>query len=161
MRFILRQKVFSLNSRFAIKDEEERDAYYVEGEFFTIGNKLSFQDTSGRELLYIKQKVFSLITTYEIYKNNQVYATVQKEPFTLFRPRFNIELADGSAINVQGNFIEHEYEFAMGSAKVASVSKQFFSWTDTYGIDVAPEVEHELILACAVVIDMISHNGKK
>ena len=38
--------------------------------------------------------------------------------------------------------------------EVASVSKRFFSWTDTYGVDVAPGEDDVLILACTVVVDM-------
>ena len=158
MRYLMKQKLFSIGDKFRIKDEEENDAYFVEGALFTMGNKLSFQNAEGLELFLIKQKVFSWITTYEIFKDDQVYAIVKKEPFTFLRSKFSVEVYNGDIIEVQGNFIDHEYQFAKGSKTMASVSKDFFSWSDTYGIDVAPEEDDKLILACAVIIDMISHN---
>ena len=45
-----------------------------------------------------------------------------------------------------------------GGAAVAQVSKRWFSWRDTYGIDIASGEDDVLLLACAVVIDMASHD---
>jgi uncharacterized protein YxjI len=44
---------------------------------------------------------------------------------------------------------------------VASVSKRWLSWTDTYGIDVADDEDPVLVLASAVVVDMACHADKK
>ncbi len=41
---------------------------------------------------------------------------------------------------------------------VATVSKTFFSWTDTYGVDVEEGQDDVLLLCCAVVIDLCSHD---
>ena len=59
-----------------------------------------------------------------------------------------------------GDFWEHEYEFTRHGRPVARVSKRFFSWTDTYGIDVAPGEDDVLVLASAVVIDLCCHQKK-
>ena len=40
---------------------------------------------------------------------------------------------------------------------VATVSKRWFSWTDTYGIEIAPGEDPVLILASAVVVDQSCH----
>jgi uncharacterized protein YxjI len=36
-----------------------------------------------------------------------------------------------------------------------------FSWTDTYGIDVSPGEDDVLILACTVVVDMVTQKRKR
>ena len=41
---------------------------------------------------------------------------------------------------------------------MARVSQQWFSWTDTYGVDVAEGEDDVLILSSAVVIDTICHD---
>ena len=38
-----------------------------------------------------------------------------------------------------------------------SVSKQWFSWTDTYGVEIAHGNNDLLVLAATVVIDMACH----
>ena len=40
------------------------------------------------------------------------------------------------------------------------VSKRWFSWSDTYGIDINKGEDDVLILASAVVIDLVSHPDK-
>jgi uncharacterized protein YxjI len=47
--------------------------------------------------------------------------------------------------------------FNRGSGQVAAVSKQWFSWTDSYGVDIAEGEDDLLILAATVVIDMACH----
>jgi uncharacterized protein YxjI len=46
---------------------------------------------------------------------------------------------------------------------VATVSKRWFAWTDTYGIEVDDKEDAVLILASAVVVDMACHrdDGKR
>jgi uncharacterized protein YxjI len=43
---------------------------------------------------------------------------------------------------------------------VARVSKEFFSWGDSYGIDIIPDEDDITILATAVVIDMVCHSER-
>ena len=47
MRYVMRQKLLSLADSFTIKDENERDAYFVKGKLFSFGDKLSFQDVAA------------------------------------------------------------------------------------------------------------------
>jgi len=60
----------------------------------------------------------------------------------------------------EGDFWDHEYSFARHGQTVARVSKAYFSWTDSYGIEVSPGEDDVLIVAAAVVIDQCSHEKK-
>jgi uncharacterized protein YxjI len=44
---------------------------------------------------------------------------------------------------------------------VAQVSKQWFAWSDTYGVQISPGEDDVLILASTVVIDMACHGDHK
>lgn len=44
---------------------------------------------------------------------------------------------------------------------VATVSKQWFAWTDTYGVEIASGEDDVLILASTVVIDMACHEDQR
>jgi len=59
MRYLMRQKVLSLAASFTIKDENDREAFYVKGESFRLGNKLSLQYSHGNELVHIDQRPLS------------------------------------------------------------------------------------------------------
>src|SRR5262245_29228196 len=154
MRYIMKEKLFSFGDDFYIRDEGGNDVFFVDGRALSIGDKLSFQDTSGTELAFIKQKLLSWGPTYQIYRNGELWATVKKELFTFLHCRFSVDVPGPDDLEAAGDFLEHEYVFTRHGSEVATVSKKWFSWTDTYGVDIAENEDHILILASTVVIDM-------
>ncbi len=52
------------------------------------------------------------------------------------------------------SLFEHEYTISRGGQVVAEVSKQWFSLTDTYGVDIAAGQDDPLILACVLALDL-------
>jgi uncharacterized protein YxjI len=158
-KYVMKQKILSLGDKFVIKDETQNPVFYVKGKVFSFGNKLSFRDMNGKELAYISQKVFSFKHKYKIYRHNELLAQIVKK-ITLFKDKFSVDIQGPDDYKVAGNFWDHEYTFTRRGRKVASVSKTFFSWSDTYGIEMAPGEDDILILAIAVVIDMVSHEDE-
>jgi uncharacterized protein YxjI len=157
MRYVLKQKLFSWGDDFVIKDDAGRDVYFVDGKAFSIGDQLSFQDMAGHELAFIKQKIFAWGKTYEIVRDGQVAAVVKKALFAPFHHRFSVDVPGPDDLEAEGSFTDHEYTFRRGERTVATVSKRWFSWTDTYGIEVADGEDPVLILASAVVVDQACH----
>jgi uncharacterized protein YxjI len=161
VRYLMKQKLFCFGDDFAIKNESGDDVFFVDGKVFTIGQKLSLQDTQGRELAFIRQKLFSWGPTYEIYRDSNLAAVVRKHLFTFFRCSFTVDVPGPDDIEAQGSFLDMEYAFTRGGRHVAEVSKRWFSWTDSYGVDIADGEDDVLILASTVVIDMICHADNK
>ena len=159
MRYVIKQKWISWGDDFYIQDQAGQDVFLVDGQAFSFGDKLSFQDMQGNELAFIAQRLLSWGPTYEIHRNAQHYATVKKKLFTFFRCKFEVDIPGPDDLEAQGDFLDHEYTFTRHGAAVASVSKKWFSWTDTYGVDVAQGEDDILILASAVVIDLVCHDG--
>jgi uncharacterized protein YxjI len=161
MRYLMKQKLFCFGDDFAIKDEAGRETFFVDGRAFSIGNKLSFQDTSGNELAFIRQKLLSWGPTYEITRGDELLAVVKKHLFTLFRCKFTVDVPGPDDLEAQGSFLDMEYSFTRGNQTVAEVSKRWFAWNDTYGVEIADGEDDVLILASTVVIDMICHADDK
>jgi uncharacterized protein YxjI len=63
-------------------------------------------------------------------------------------------------LEAEGDFLDHEYVFNRDGSPVAAVSKQWFSWSDTYGVDIEHGEDDIVILASTVVIDMACHADK-
>jgi len=156
-RYVMKQKWLSLGNDYKVLDESGHEAFYIDGRALSLGDKLSFQDMSGRELAFIKQKLLSWGPTYEITRDGQLVAVVKKSIFTLFRCQFTVDVPGPNDLVAQGDFWDQEYEFSRQGQTVAEVSKRWFSWIDTYGVDVRPEEDGVLILASAVVIDLCCH----
>ena len=68
---------------------------------------------------------------------------------------------NGPDLDVQGNILDHEYSIKQGRDKVAEISKKWFSFTDTYGVEINDGQNDILILSIAVAIDMMAHPDKK
>ena len=161
MRYIMRERILSWGNDFTIKDADGRDVYYIDGKVFSFGDKLSFRDMVGNELVLIDQKLLSLGAQYEIVRGTATVAVVKKHLFTPFRARFTVDVPGPDDLEAKGDFLDHEYAFERDGREVARVSKKWFSVTDTYAVDIDAGEDDVLILASAVVIDLVSHPDQK
>lgn len=151
MKLYIKQKVFSWGDKFRIYDENENDKYYVEGEVFTFGKKLHLYNLSGNELAFIHQKVWSFLPKYFISRNGVDAAQVIKK-FTFLRQEYTVE---GLGWTVNGNFWAHEYEITAAERKIATVSKHWFTWGDTYEIDITDGADEIMALCVVLIIDAV------
>ncbi len=161
MRYLLKQKFWSFGDDFTIRDADGRDVFFVDGRAFSWGDKLSFQDMQRNELAFIRQKLLSWGPTYEIEREGRLIAVVKKKLFTLLRCRFTVDVPGPDDLEAKGSFLDHEYTFERHGQTVAEISKKWFSWTDTYGVDINTGEDPIVILASTVVIDMICHQENK
>ena len=149
MKLYIKQHVFTWGDKFSIYDEAGNEKYYVEGEVFTLGTKLHLYDLMGQELAFIEQEIFTFLPKYHISRNGMQIAEVVKE-FTFFKHEYTV---NGLGWNVHGDFWDHEYEIADNGRTVASVSKEWMTWGDSYEISFGAEVDEVAALAVVLVID--------
>ncbi|MCE5231005.1 LURP-one-related family protein [bacterium] len=160
MRYRMQQHFFTLTDDYTIEDENGEPAYIVSGKFFSFGDNLTLSDAQGNELAKIEQQLLSWGPTYNIYTGGELVATIKKALFTFFNCRFSIDVPGPDDLEASGDLLDHEYAIARGNDVVATVSKTWFSLTDTYGIEVADGEDPVLVLASAIVIDLACHNKK-
>jgi uncharacterized protein YxjI len=163
MRYVMQQKWLALGDDYAIKTEDGREAFFVNGRAFSFGDKLSMLrgGRGGPEVAFIAQKLLSWGPTYEIYREGRLFAVVKKELFTFLHCRFHVDVPGPDDYEAEGDFLDREYTFTRGGQRVAEVSKRFFAWTDTYGIDIADGEDDVTLLAAMVVIDLCCHPDRK
>ena len=144
---------------FQIYDENQKPVFLVDGKAFSWGDNLSVQDLDGRELAEIKQSLTFLKPKYQIEKGGRLFAEVVKE-FSWFNKQFTLDVPGPNDYEINGDFWEHEYYFTRNGKTVAEVTKKFFSWTDTYGIEIVEGEDVISILSTVIVIDLICHDEK-
>jgi uncharacterized protein YxjI len=158
MRYVMKEKILTLTDSFTIRDSDGNEVYRVKGKLLSIGDKLSFRDMAGEELALIRQEIITLTPSYRIYRGGELQADVSKKLLTMFRDKFKVDMKDGSPdLEIVGNILDHEYSLRRGGREVAHVSKKWISIGDSYGVQVDEGEDDVLILACAVIIDLISH----
>ncbi len=159
-RYRMRQKLISFGDDYWIENALGQRVFFVDGKAFRLREHLGFKDMQGNELAAIQEKIMRIKDTYSIYRKGNVLATVKKTLITPLRQRFDVHVAGGENMEVEGNILDHEYEIHEGRHKRAEVSKKWFRVADTYGVDIVPGADDILILAITVVIDMMVDQGK-
>jgi uncharacterized protein YxjI len=157
MIFRIKEKFWAWGNDFAITDADGRLMYFVDGQAFSWGNKLSFQDADRNELAFISQKLLSWKPRYQIIIDGQVFAEVIKE-WTWFNKKFTLDVPGPNDYTIEGSFWAHEFTFQRQGRTVATVSKKLWSWTDSYGVDVADGEDEVAVLCACIVIDQVLHD---
>ena len=157
MELYIRQRVFSWTDSYDVYDETGLARYEVRAEFLSLGHKIHIYDKrSGQELGSIHQKLFTLLPTFEIVIGGRVQGIIRKQ-FTLFRPSYEV---DYRGWQVDGNFMGWDYRVLQGSMEVMSISKELFSWSDTYVLRYSNPANEMpgLLLVIAIDAANCSHN---
>lgn len=158
MRVNIKQKVFSFGDKFSVNAEDGTPIIYVEGQVFTIGNKLHVLDTQGAELFYIEQKLFKLLPEYRIFSKGEEVAFLKKE-FSILKPKLNITSAYGD-FTIDGNILGYNFSIYKNGNVVATVSKKFVAFSDSYTLDMFDEEENiPFLITLTIVLDQILHDG--
>ena len=151
MKLYIKQKVFSWKDKFYVKDEQGNDRYYIEGELFSLGKKLHIYDMNNNELAFIHQKVLSFLPRFFVFVGGTQIAEIVKE-FTFFRNKYRI---DELGWEVDGDFMDHDYEITHGGRPIVTINKEWFTWGDSYVLDIADNVDPVNALSVVLAIDCV------
>lgn len=140
---------FSFRDRFTIKDENQEDVFYAEGELLSIGKRITLRTMDGEDLLLIKEKLFRWLSQYEFYIGDQLVGEVKKE-LSLLKPRYTMVTPTWT---IQGDIWSYNYEIKEGNELIAVINKKLLSFMDAYEIKVYQEEYVELVLGIVIAID--------
>jgi uncharacterized protein YxjI len=147
----IKQKVFSLSGKFTIKDQQEKDVYYVEGSFMQVPKTFSIMNTKRDEVALVTKKVFSFLPKFFVEVNGREVLVIKKD-FSFFKTRYTI---DGAGIEVHGNWWDMEFQVLQHGEVVGQVSKEWFTWGDSYKVQILDEEMETIMIALVVAIDCV------
>ena len=108
-------------------------------------------DRSGREVAFIRQKLWTFMPRYMVSVNGTDVAEIVKE-FTFLRPKYSIL---GPGWEVDGSFWEHDYEVTENGRPIVSIRKEWMTWGDTYELDITDTGNEVMALAVVLAIDCV------
>jgi uncharacterized protein YxjI len=161
MRYMIREHLFRLANDSDITDESGQRVYQVDGKILSLRDVLVIRDPTGNEVARVQRKLIALRPTYEISAGGQELAEVRKHFFTPFGDRFTIDLPGADDLEMDGNLLDHEFTIRRGGQTIATVSKQWFTVRDTYGVDVARGEDPLLILASVLALDLAEDRARE
>lgn len=150
-QLFIKQKVFSISGRFTIKDQHENDVYFVEGSFMQIPKTYSIIDTARNEVAHITKKVFSLLPKFYVEVDGREVLTIQKE-LSLFKARYTV---DAVGVEIEGNWWDMQFVVKQHGEVIGQVSKEWFTWGDSYKVEVLKEDMEKIIIAIVIAIDCV------
>lgn len=150
-QLFIKQKVFSLSGKFTVKDQYENDVYYVEGSFMQIPKTYTIMDTARNEIAVITKKVFSFLPKFFVEIDGSEMVTIKKE-FSFFKARYTI---DAAGIEIHGNWWDMNFEVKYHDEVIGRVSKEWFTWGDSYKVEVVNSDMEKMIIAIVVAIDCV------
>ena len=157
----MRQKMVSIGDDFWIENESGQKVFKIDGKAVRIRQTLIFEDAHGNELAKIQERMLRVKDSMEIEgPHGEQLAMVKKALITPIRERWVAKIKGGPDLEVKGNILDHEYSIGEGGNKVAEVSKKWFRLRDSYGVAIDPGQEDVIILAVAVCIDEMAHEGR-
>jgi len=158
--YLIRKQLIALGNDFWVEDEFGEKVFHVDGKVLRPRDTYVLQTPDGQELLKIKERRLKLRKTFAIERDGEEIATVAKALVTPLRDRFTVEVAGKGTIEARGDLLDHEFTLEWeGGARMAEVSKRYFTVRDTYGVSVAPTQDAVLAIAIAVCIDAIERDG--
>lgn len=156
MKYLIRERIFSIGNKFDIENEFGNIDYTVVGRVFTLGKKLTLY-RQGLEDLEIEERFLRILPEYEILRQGEKIGWVKKQ-FSLFSPSYEIYSKYGS-YEIKGSFTQHEFDILKDGNIVARISKRYISWSDTYSVDIDSSEDAGFILAILIILDQVHHDG--
>ncbi|MBQ7372404.1 MAG: LURP-one-related family protein [Blautia sp.] len=151
-KLFMKQNIFSNLDKFTVKNEEEADRYQVHGDNLQIGGKkLHIEDMSGREMAMVQQKLLALMPKFFVFQNGEKVAEIKKK-MALFKAKYIVE---GPGWEVKGSILDHDYTITDGGREIIRLHKAWFSWGDSYEIDISDGTDEALALAVVLAIDCV------
>jgi uncharacterized protein YxjI len=154
MRYLIRERFFRIGEDSDITNEEGQPVLQVDGKVLSLHNTLIVRDMAGNEVARVERQLLALWPTYHITRQGQEIAEVRKKLISPFVDRFTIDIPGPDDLSMTGSLLEHEYTIRRGDQVVATVSKRWFSLTESYGVEIAPGEDDLLILASVLALDL-------
>ncbi len=158
--FKVQQKIFALRATYNIYDLAKDEKIFVaRRKILAFRPEIEIKDMNDQKVITIKSN-FLFRNRWKIIQNNNLIGEVKFPIIRLFGFKFELSIAGNNyeATNIFG------YSFTavddMGRIGFV-VDKKFFSFRDSYKVEVHPPLEPLFGLAAAIAIDSKYHEGKR
>lgn len=153
MKYLVRDKLFSIGDDYWIEDERGQHAFLVDGKALRLRDTLELKDPAGRVLITLRKKLLSLRDAMTIERGGETLATIRKKRLSLLRNHYRVTLVEGTELDVSGRILDREFTVEYDGELLAHISRQWFRVRETYAVNVVREdADAALLIAIAVCV---------
>lgn len=157
MKYILKNKIFSLGNGSTVRDESGKDLFIVKGSVFTFTQKKKICDLNKNPLYIVRNKFFHLLMpkVFLCDPNGEKILMIKKEKLFAFRQNFEIvPLKEGQPkLTITGDIIARNFDILEDGTPIAHVRKNFNLVKDSFWLDTDREDKAPLLIAFVIAID--------
>ncbi|CAL5985638.1 Conserved_hypothetical protein [Hexamita inflata] len=151
-KYYMQEKVFGIQTEFFIKNEQGQDCFIVFSNLFSLAQKHSLLDAHSRvELLSVENKLFSWSSIFYVNQNGEQIFTIKEECSCMSQ---ELTITGIKNWKVIGDFFAHDFQIFENGQAVAIITKAWFSWGDSYQIEVY-NAQPEYVIAVVMAIHKI------
>jgi uncharacterized protein YxjI len=155
-RYVLTRDLWSHGDAFTVREADSGgECFRVRGQAPAAGDKLSFEDSRGDELAFIRQGLHLGVQglCFEVSRAGQLAARVNLSP--RLRQNLLIETPGQGSFTAAGDIPGMDYRISHDDQEVASISTRRTHDEASYSVDIAAGQDPVFLLALAVAIETI------
>ncbi|CAL6090171.1 LURP-one-related_family protein [Hexamita inflata] len=157
-KFYMQEKVFGILTEFFIKNEQGQDCFIVSSKLFSLAQKHSLLDAHSRvELLSVENKLFSWSPIFYVNQNDKQIFMIQEECSCMLQ---ELSITGIKNWKVLGDYFEHDFQIFENCQVVAIITKAWYSWGDSYLIEVY-DTQSEYVIAVVMAIHRIIEQSRR
>ncbi|KTG09541.1 hypothetical protein AUR64_13545 [Haloprofundus marisrubri] len=149
------QRLVSVGDDYVVENQVGVAVFEVDGKALRLRETLKMTDLGAGDEYRIQERVARARETMTVEKNGERAATIHKAVVSPIRDRFSVSVPGMPTTLVVGNVLDYEYRMVRDGERIAEISKDWFRLRDSYGIEVAPETDAGVLIACTVALDMM------
>lgn len=152
------QKMFKIVDDYPITDEGGNEVYRVKQQFKMFGFHIDVYYPNGALCFSIDRKIVAFLPKFFVTFSNGAQLTLQGK-LSFFGQRIDVE-GDQIPINLEGNFLNYNFDIYAGSSLIGQVH-QAFSFRDKFELQIHDPSYQDLVVALAIAVDQIKDSASK
>ena len=143
---------FGVGRDFQVLDANEQQVYFVDGKY-GLRPAAEIQDASGAVVYTVRGKLMGIPKEMVLLDaQEQEVARLKAKTFSI-KNKMTLSAVDGREWQLEGNFLEKEYEVTSEGRVVLHITQKYMTIKDTYALDVAEDVDPAMALAVLWAVD--------
>jgi uncharacterized protein YxjI len=151
---VMKKKILSIREHYDFEDTQGTKLGEGDGNFFQFPARFQVLDNSGSLLMSLEAKLISIRRQFTFHDaQGTAMGVIKKKLVKLIGSEYWVEQNGVEFMRIYGNFVEHDYLFALGGQQVAQVHKKWVAARDTFGLSVTGNVDHRLVIGSVIAIE--------
>lgn len=148
-----KQKVFKLEDHYPITDENGEAVYQVDQNFKFFGYEVHVSRDDGTPVFVIEQELLKFLPKFHVNFENGERMTIQSR-ISFLKKKIDVEYS-GKNLSITGDVWDWDFALREGEREVASVTRKFLTWGDTFTLEIFDDAYSDVAVAAMIAIDRL------